>query len=55
MAVLIYQGRGIISKMNRKLFDSWIQSDPVDEWERERAKKIEKIQGNRNEVGMKYC
>jgi deoxyribonuclease-1 len=55
MAVLIYQGRGIISKKNRKLFDSWNQSDPVDELECERAKRIEKIQGNRNEVVMKDC
>ena len=51
----VYPGRGIISKKNRKLFDAWDQSDPVDEWECERAKRIEKIQGNRNEVVMGYC
>ena len=51
----VYPGRGIISKKNRKLFDSWNQSDPVDEWECERAKRIEKIQGNVNEVVMKDC
>ena len=50
-----YPDRGIISKKNRKLFDAWNQSDPVDEWECERAKRIEKIQGNRNEVVMKSC
>ena len=50
-----YPGRGIISKKNRKLFDAWNQSDPVDEWECERAKRIEKIQGNVNEVVMKDC
>ena len=50
-----YSGGGIISKKNRKLFDAWNKSDPVDEWECERAKRIEKIQGNRNEVVMKSC
>ena len=51
----VYPGRGIISKKNRKLFDAWNQSDPVDEWECERSKMIEKIQGNRNEVVMMRC
>jgi len=51
----VYPGRGIISKKNRKLFDTWNKSDPVDEWECERAKRIEKIQGNRNEVVMRDC
>ena len=51
----VYPGRGIISKKNRKLFESWNKSDPVDEWECERAKRIEKIQGNRNNVVMGNC
>ena len=51
----VYPDRGIISKKNRKLLESWDQSDPVDDWECERSKKIEKIQGNRNEVVMKSC
>ena len=51
----VYHGRGIISKKNRKLFDAWNQSDPVDEWECERAKRIEKIQRNRNEIVLKNC
>ena len=51
----VYTGRGIISKKNRKLFDAWNKSDPVDEWECERAKRIERIQGNRNEVVMRDC
>jgi deoxyribonuclease-1 len=51
----VYSGRGIISKKNRKLFESLNLSDPVDEWECERAKRIEKIQGNRNEVVMRDC
>ena len=51
----VYPGRGIISKQNRKLFDAWNQSDPVDEWECERARRIEKKQGNRNDVVMSNC
>ena len=51
----VYPGRGIISNKNRKLFDAWNKSDPVDEWECERTKRIEKIQGNRNEVVMRDC
>ena len=51
----VYPGRGIISMNNKNLFDGWNQSDPVDEWECERARRIEKIQGNRNKVVMVDC
>ena len=51
----VYPGRGIISKKNKKLFEAWNKSDPVDEWECERAKRIEKIQGNRNEIVFEKC
>jgi len=44
-----YPGHGIISKKNRKLFEAWNKMDPVDEWECERARRIEEIQGNENE------
>ena len=50
-----YPDRGIISKKNRKLFNAWNKSDPVDEWECERAKRIENIQGNRNEIVRLNC
>lgn len=43
-----YPGRGVISKKNSKLFEAWDKEDPVDERERERAKKIETLQGNHN-------
>ena len=43
-----YQGHGIISRSNQKLFAAWNKEDPVDDWERERARRIEAIQGNRN-------
>ena len=51
----VYPGRSIISKKNRKLFESWNKSDPVDEWECERANRIEKIQGNMNEIVWEKC
>ena len=43
-----YPARGIIGKKNRKLFEAWAKEDPVDDWERERSRRIEKIQGNNN-------
>ena len=51
----VYPGKGIISKKNRSMFEEWDRRDPVDEWECERARRIERIQGNRNEVVMKRC
>ena len=51
----VYPCGGIISKKNRRLFDIWNKSEPVDEWECERARRIKKIQGNRNEVVMRDC
>ena len=51
----VYPGKGIISKKNRSMFEEWNRSDPVDEWECERARRIERIQGNRNEVAMGEC
>ncbi len=50
-----YPGRGIISKKNRKLFEAWNKQDPVDEWECERNRRIEKIQGNENPFVKKAC
>lgn len=43
-----YPGHGVISRSNQKLFEVWDKEDPVDDWERERAKRIEGIQGNSN-------
>ena len=43
-----YPGKGIISRSNQKLFEAWDKLDPVDDWERERARRIESIQGNKN-------
>ena len=35
-----------ISKKNRKMFKAWDKADPIDAWDRKRAKRIERIQGN---------
>jgi deoxyribonuclease-1 len=43
-----YPGKGIISRSNQKLFEAWDKLDPVDDWERERARRIKAIQGNQN-------
>jgi deoxyribonuclease-1 len=43
-----YPGHGVLSRSNQKLFAAWNTEDPVDDWERERARRIEAIQGNRN-------
>jgi deoxyribonuclease-1 len=43
-----YPGRGIVSRQNRRLFAVWDREDPVDAWERERARQIEAVQGNAN-------
>ena len=37
------------------MFQAWDQSDPVDKWECERARRIERIQGNRNEIVIAKC
>jgi deoxyribonuclease-1 len=47
--------RGVIAEKNVKLFEAWNKMDPVDKWECERARLIEKIQGNRNEIVAKAC
>ena len=48
-----YPYRGIISNRNRKLFDRWDNKYPLSEDEIKRAKKIERIQGNRNHYVVK--
>ncbi|MEO5340515.1 MAG: endonuclease [Magnetococcus sp. MYC-9] len=37
-----------ISDKQRKLFEAWAKTDPVDAWERERNKRIKALQGNGN-------
>lgn len=48
-----YPGHGIISRKNRKMFEAWAKKDPIDEWEKERCRRIQKIQGNENPFVLK--
>lgn len=50
-----YPGYGILSKKKRKLFEAWDRQDPVDAWECERCRRIERIQGNENPVVKSRC
>jgi deoxyribonuclease I len=50
-----YPGHDVISKKNRKLFKAWDKGDPVDQWECERSKRIEGIQGNENRFVKDVC
>jgi deoxyribonuclease-1 len=50
-----YPDRGIVSDKNIKLFDAWDKRYPVNKWECERAKIIEKFQGNKNKILQSRC
>ena len=50
-----YPGHGVISRKNKKLFEAWDNEDPVDNWECERSRRIESIQGNPNPFVKKVC
>jgi len=39
----------------KKLIDKWDKDDPVDDWECRRINKIQKIQGNINQVISSRC
>ena len=51
----VYPGRGIISGTNQKLYEAWSKTYPPSEWECERARRIEKVQGNTNQVLSEVC
>lgn len=44
-----------LSKQQARLFEAWDRMFPVDEWECERAVRIEKLQGNANEIVKSRC
>jgi deoxyribonuclease I len=50
-----YPNRGILGDKQRRLFEAWDKEDPVDASECDRASKIEKIQGNANEIVKDAC
>lgn len=43
-----YPGFGIMESVDAAMMDQWDKADPVDKWERERAARIAKLQGNTN-------
>lgn len=43
-----YPRRGVISSKNRKLFEAWAKEDPADAAEKDWARRVQKVQGNRN-------
>lgn len=43
-----YPGLELISADDRAMLERWSAQDPVDDWERERAKRIQRLQGNAN-------
>lgn len=49
------QIEGVITEQERSLFEEWDKTDPVDAWERERARLIEKVQGNGNPFVKGKC
>jgi len=44
-----------ISKSQKQLMNAWNKMYPVSNWECKRAKRIESIQGNKNEVIASLC
>ncbi len=50
-----YPNRGIVGDKQRRLFETWDKEDPVDAAECDRARRIEKIQGNANDYVKSAC
>jgi deoxyribonuclease-1 len=50
-----YPNRGMLGDKQRRLFEAWDKEDPVDAAECDRARRIEKIQGNANGYVKSAC
>lgn len=50
-----YPGYRIMSQEDNELFQAWDEEDPVDDWECQRCRRIEKIQGNENPFVKEAC
>lgn len=50
-----YPDRVKLNSKEIKMFKKWNKADPVDTWECERCRRIERIQGNVNEIVKKAC
>jgi len=51
----VYPGYDIINDDNRALFQDWAATDPVDQWECQRVKRVEDFQGNENPFVKFQC
>ena len=52
---ITYPDRIKLDLEEEKLFKKWDKSDPVDQWECERCRRIEKLQGNENRIVKNAC
>jgi len=50
-----YPDRIKLSQEELKMFETWDRSDPVDKWECERCRRIERLQGNENRLLKEAC
>jgi len=50
-----YPSHRLINSENGKMFEAWDQSDQVDRWECERARRIMNLQKNRNPFVENKC
>ncbi|MDM8542762.1 endonuclease [Desulfococcaceae bacterium HSG7] len=50
-----YPSRVKLDSEEKQMFKKWDKSDPVDKWECERSRRIEKLQGNVNTVVKDAC
>lgn len=44
-----------MSDSQKKMMMAWDKTHPVDAWECERARRIEKLQGNKNKIVIEQC
>ncbi len=51
----VYPGRIKLESSEIKMFNKWNESDPVDKWECERSRRIERLQGNQNTIVKDAC
>jgi endonuclease I len=50
-----YPDRIKLEPEETRMFKKWDQADPVDKWECERCRRIEKLQGNKNSIVKDAC
>jgi deoxyribonuclease-1 len=50
-----YPEHGVVSNKNRKLFEAWDKTHPVEPWECDLYREIKKAQGNENPILAERC